>query len=362
MTACGAFGQGARSRRHAGYGMVLCMFDLPDLLSIVRRLHDRMRDRVLQAAETRSTAELSQVVAEQGGDVVFAIDQFGEEELIDFVSREIAAHEPIVLVAEGLPEGKVVLPEGATEEQCRWRMIVDPIDGTRPIMFQKRSAWILTGVAANRGPETGLADIRLAVQTEIPLLKQHLGDQMWAIRGEGAGAVQNNRLTGESKSLELRPSAAETIRMGFSTICRFFPGVTDVLASINDELVRRALGPSNSGGTLCFEDQYASTGGQIHGLLSGADRFVADLRPLMAGIARQRGQALAHCCHPYDICTALIAKELGVQITAVDGGMLDVPLDVETNVAWLGYANAAIRGEVEPVLLEILRERKLISS
>ena len=36
-------------------------------------------------------------------------------------------------------------------------------------MYQKRSAWILTGVAPNRGPETSLQDIVLAMQTEIPL-------------------------------------------------------------------------------------------------------------------------------------------------------------------------------------------------
>ena len=335
------------------------MLEIPDLLPAVRRLHDRIRDAVLQASATRTTSELSQVVAEQGGDLVFAIDQFGEQELIRFVSEEIAVHEPVVLIAEGLPNGKTILPEGATEEQCRWLLIVDPIDGTRPLMFQKRSAWVLTGVAPNRGPETSLQDIRLAVQTEIPLLKQHLSDQLWALRGEGAEAIRQNRSTGESQPLDLHPTDAESIRLGFCTVCRFFPGVTDVLAGINDELVRRALGEQKLGGTLCFEDQYASTGGQVQGLLSGADRFVADLRPLMAKVARDRGQQLAHCCHPYDICTALIAEELGVQITSATGGTLNVPLDVETNVGWIGYANGAIRSEVEPVLIEILTEQEL---
>lgn len=30
-------------------------------------------------------------------------------------------------------------------------------------MYQKRSAWILTGVAPNRGPETDLSDIEPAI-------------------------------------------------------------------------------------------------------------------------------------------------------------------------------------------------------
>ena len=59
----------------------------------------------------------------------------------------------------------MILPRGTTESEAVWRIIVDPIDGTRGLMYQKRSAWILTGVAPNRGPSTSLRDIVLAVQT-----------------------------------------------------------------------------------------------------------------------------------------------------------------------------------------------------
>ena len=48
---------------------------------------------------------------------------------------------------------------------------------------------------------TTLDDIQLAVQTEIPLVKQHLADQLWAIRGQGAEGVRFNRLTGEEQVL-----------------------------------------------------------------------------------------------------------------------------------------------------------------
>src|SRR5882672_5405200 len=102
-------------------------------------------------------------------------------------------------------------------------------------MYQKRSAWILTGVAPNRGAETRIRDIVLAVQTEIPLVKQHLSDQLWAIRGEGVRATRFNRITGTSEPLGVRPSRGGTIAHGFSSICRFFPGVRDVLAAIDDE-------------------------------------------------------------------------------------------------------------------------------
>ena len=74
----------------------------------------------------------------------------------------------------------MVLPQGTSEKDALWRVIVDPIDGTRGLMYQKRSAWILTGVAPNRGPATSLEDVVLAVQTEMPLVKQHLSDALWA--------------------------------------------------------------------------------------------------------------------------------------------------------------------------------------
>lgn len=333
------------------------MIQLEELLPLLRELHDRMRQRVLEAAASRAIEDLSQVVADQGGDLVFAIDRESEEELIDFLSRRLACREPIVLVAEGLPTGQTVLPQGAREADCRWRIIVDPIDGTRCLMFQKRSGWILTGVAPNRGEETSLQDIELAVQTEIPILKQNECDQMWAIRGRGAEAERYDRLTGERSPLKLRPTRADTIRFGFASISRFFPGMRDVLASLDDQIVTGVLGPREPDSTLTFEDQYPSTGGQIFGLASGADRFLADLRPLMQKIAAERGEAMGHCCHPYDICTMLIAEELGVTITDPRGNPLDVPLDVETDVGWVGYANDAIRGQVEPVLKKVLNER-----
>ncbi len=335
------------------------MLELDDLLLAIRRLHDRIRMRVVEATARRSPAELAQVVGDEGGDIVFALDRVSEAELLEFVVAELASREPVVLVAEGLPGGRKVLPLGADEADCRWRIVVDPIDGTRCLMYQKRSGWVLTGVAPNRGEETSLQDIQLAVQTEIPLLKQHLCDQLWAVRDQGAEAVRHNRLTGESQPLEVRPSQAESIQFGYAAISRFFPGVRDVLAAIEDEVIRAALGPQPPGGTLTFEDQYPSTGGQLYGLLSGADRFLADLRPLMRGIAAERGEALGHCCHPYDICTMLIAEELGVRITALNGGPLNVPLDVETDVAWVGYANDAIRRQVEPVLLASLDARQI---
>jgi fructose-1,6-bisphosphatase/inositol monophosphatase family enzyme len=338
------------------------MYDtLETLLSPIRTLHEQIREAVVAACEASATAELAAIAREEAGDTIYAIDKVSEELLVDFFSREVAVHTPLVLIGEGLePHGKVVLPAGTAEADARWRIIVDPIDGTRGVMYQKRSSWILTGIAPNRGPATNLQDIELAVQTEIPLVKQHLSDTLWAIRGQGAQAERYNRLTGERTPIRLHPSQADTIAHGFAMISRFFPGARDLLAEIDEEIVHGALGPVQRGKAHCFEDQYICSGGQLYELMAGHDRFVADIRPVLEGVLAQRGLALGICCHPYDLCTELIARELGVIVTDLSGAPLSAPLDVDSDVGWVGYANRAIRAQIEPLLQAALHKRGLL--
>lgn len=334
--------------------------DARPLLEPLRRLHETIRDAVVAAGEASAVETLAAVAREEEGDTIYAVDSISEELLIEFVEREIARAVPLVLIGEGLPEGKMVLPRGSVEAEAVWRIIVDPIDGTRGLMYQKRSGWILTGVAPNLGAETRLSDIVLAIQTEIPLAKQHLSDVAWAVRGEGAQAERVNRLTGARTPLRLRPSQSPTIAHGYAQVVRFFPGAREELAAIDEEIVSGALGPVRPGKAHCFEDQYACTGGQLYELASGHDRFTADLRPLMETRLKSRGLALGICCHPYDLCTELIAREAGVLVTGVDGAPLDARLAVEPDVAWIGYANARISRQIEPLLRAALVKRGLL--
>lgn len=326
------------------------------LLQPLLDLHAQIRDEIVRATERQDLRSLSAIDRDEPGDTIYAIDVVGEATLTRFAGA-LARDHSFVLVAEGLSGGRRTYERNGSAD---WVIIVDPIDGTRGVMYQKRSAWVLTGVAPHRGPETSLRDIVLAVQTEIPLVKQHLSDQIWAVRGEGVQALRHNRLTGESQPIVLRPSTAPSIAHGYASIARFFPGVRDELAAIDEAIIRDALGPPPPGKAHCFEDQYASTGGQLYELLAGHDRFVADLRPLMRASLSARGLPPTLACHPYDICTALIAEEDGVIVTDPYGRPLDAPLNVEADVAWAGYANAAIRAQIEPLLQRELRARRLI--
>jgi len=337
------------------------MRDAQTLLQPLLELHGRIRDGIVAATERQQIEALAAVDRDTPGDTIYAIDVAAEAIVARFADA-LARDHSFVLVAEGLPDGRRCYPGERDEASVDWWIVVDPIDGTRGLMYQKRSAWVLTGVAPNRGPATSLRDVVLAVQTEIPLVKQHLSDQLWALKGEGAHAHRWNRLTGESRPIALHPSTATTIQHGYASIARFFPGARDELAALDEAIVLGALGPYAPGKAHCFEDQYASSGGQLYELVAGHDRFIADLRPLMRPLLAARGLPPSLTCHPYDICTALIAEESGVIVTDPYGQPLDAPLDVEAEVAWAGYANADIRAQVEPRLQEALRARGLVKA
>ena len=219
--------------------------------------------------------------------------------------------------------------QGTPEKAAEIVALVDPIDGTRGLMYQKRPAWILTGIAPYRGGGETLADICLAVQTEIPLVKQNLCDTLWAVAGEGARAERFDLVARTRAPLALRPSKATTVAHGFGGLAKFFSGTRGELAAIDDAVVRRLLGAGrDDGDPLVFDDEYLSSAGQLYELASGHDRWMADLRPLLQPARRAAGRAPIFCAHPYDLSCELIAREAGVIVTDPRGRRLAAPLDV----------------------------------
>ena len=81
----------------------------------------------------------------------------------------------------------------------------------------------------------------------------------------------------------------------------------------------------------------------------------------MEQVLARQGLALGICCHPYDLCTELIARELGIIVTDTRGAALDAPLTVDADVGWVGYANQHIRNQIEPALQQALRSRGLLT-
>ncbi len=323
-------------------------------LAWLRRLGGRLREAVSAGLRAESIEQLAVATDERGGDVIYRLDEHGEEALFA-VCEAWAREEPFLLVAEGLEQGQRVCPADADPGRLAFTLIVDPIDGTRGLMYGKRSAWALLGIApaprANKLPT--LADITLALQAELPTPRAALADTLWAVAGRGAQGETRDLRTGATTPFTPRPSAATTLAGGFASMVKFFPGVKAQTAELEEALFAELLGPRPADAPQVFDDQYISSGGQLAELMLGHDRFVADLRPLLAA----PGQTVSLSAHPYDLGAELIAREAGVIVTDPWGGPLTAPLDTHTPIAWVGYANVTLRGAIAPILQRLLRER-----
>lgn len=329
------------------------------LVREITRIHGVIRDAVMQQCEASALEQLATVTAVEGGDTIYAIDRVSESVLVAEFTQ-LAQRISFRLVAEGLGhDGVRDFPAGVDPTRIDYLIIVDPIDGTRGLMYQKRPAWILTGVAPFRADGNTLRDISLAVMSEIPLVKQHLCDVLWAVRGGGVHAQRLNRITGVVSDMRVRPSQATSILNGFGNIARFFPGDRAQLAAVDDTLTTIMLGEAPQGRALSFEDQYISTGGQFYELLMGHDRWLADIRPLLIPPAQRHADTPMLCCHPYDVCTELIAREAGIVVCKANGAPLDAPLDVHSAVSWVAVANPVLAGRILPALQRALSQHHL---
>jgi fructose-1,6-bisphosphatase/inositol monophosphatase family enzyme len=273
---------------------------------------------------------MATVTGETVADTIYAIDRVADDALVGWFEE----HWPDVrIVSEGLDEPVIVGGSAA------WTVIVGTIDGTRGLMYDKRAAWCLAAAAP---PGGSLGDIVAAAMTELPTTKQGAVDQLSAVRGAGLVAERVDLGSGTREPLVPRPSTATDLEHSFSGLAKFFLPGKPALASLEAELFRRL------GCRHVFDDEYLSTGGQLHELISGRDRFVADLRPLVLD------DAGGLACHPYDVCTAMLLAEVGGVVTDPWGQPLDAPLDNSSPVAWVGYANEALASHIGPVLAELV--------
>jgi fructose-1,6-bisphosphatase/inositol monophosphatase family enzyme len=326
-------------------------------LERVRRLlctlQDHIRDTLIAAREKGATG-FARIAAVTAADTIYQIDRVSEEAIGAWFEAHWPRTLPVELVMEGLADdaAPTTFPRGTPVPKTICKCILDPIDGTRGLMYDKRSAWILAGFAPQRGARTDLGDIVVAAMTELPTGKQWRADQLSAVRGRGLRADAVDVHTGRRTRLPLRPSQAKDFKHGFAGLARFFPEGKALTARIEEELWGELYGVGRGVSPLIFDDQYISTGGQLYELIAGHDRMQGDLRPL---VYRQLGYASELVCHPYDICTALLLEEAGGIVETPDGRPLHAPLDTVSPVAWMGYANPTLARQVRPILRRLIR-------
>lgn len=316
------------------------------------QLQDSIRDRLI-VARRRQARTFARVAAETAADTIYAIDRVSEETLVAWLAEHWPRAWPVEVVMEGLEE-PLTFPAGTPVRATAWKLIIDPIDGTRGLMHDKRSAWALAGLAPQRGARNHLGDIVVAAMTELPVSKQWRADQFSVVRGTGrVVATAIDVLTGRRARLPLRLSGATSFAHGFASVARFFPRGKTWLATLEENLWRE-LGElrDDAPPPPIFEDQYISSGGQLAELLLGRDRLVIDVRPEAFAALGQGAGGLT--CHPYDVCTELILREAGAVVETPFGRPLRAPLDTTSPVSWAAYANPILARRVRPVLRKLL--------
>ncbi len=328
-------------------------------------LQNHIRDTLL-AARAREASKFARIAAVTAADTIYHIDKLSEHAIVAWFEKNWPRSWPVELVMEGIEDGhNLTFPLGTPVARTDWKCILDPIDGTRGLMYDKRSAWILAGLAPQRGPRTTLRDIAVAAMTELPTSKQWRADQFSAIRGSGPRGVHAtafNVFTGKTQKLSTRPSQARDFKHGFACVSKFFPDGKTLLAAFEEKLWATLHAPAKKSkpvagvavpqSPLVFDDQYISTGGQLYELLVGHDRLITDLRPL---VFKKLGLTSSLVCHPYDICTALIFTEAGGLVeNPLNGAAVTTPLDTTSAVTWIGYANPALAKLARPVVKRLL--------
>ncbi len=316
--------------------------------AIVTRLRIMQADiRAALRAHMKSQelAVLARVARDDAGDTVFGIDAVVEDVLVQ-QCQEWGKTQHFILICEGLDAGGIQFGQPGRGGPP-FRLLVDPIDGTRGLMFDKRPAWCLMGAAPDKGAATRLQDVEVAVMTELPTTRQAASDVLWAIPGKPAFSERHDLATGAARPMKLLPSKATTLKHGFATVVSYFPGGKELLGRLEEAILTRALGKLDPNKADVFADQYISSGGQLAEVALGRDRFVLDVRPLAL---KKLGVATSLTCRPYDLVTWRVASAAGCVVCDPFGDPLDAPLDTTTNIAFACYANAQLADLLIPIV------------
>ncbi len=315
-------------------------------------------------------------VAEESGDRIYELDRAVEPILLDAIRDWPRECFPLVLIAEGFgadgtlrfsepgaePLAAAAQSESDSDAPARWRLIIDPIDGTRQLMYDKRPGWFLAAVTPDRGHQTSLSDAVASVLAELPTSRQSLADVFFAESGQSTRGLRVD--AGSDVSIDeglqsatpipVRPSQAVDLTDGFLTVVGCFPGTRRLAADLAERIAERLAAVTAL--PQFFDDQYISTGGQMSQLMTGRDRCCIDLRPLFNRILGRSDEDRFVEVHPYDAAGLLAAQNAGVVVTDGFGRRLDAPLDVKTGLHWCGYANTSIQQLIEPIVAEWLSD------
>ena len=302
------------------------------------------RARLASEESVRGLAPSAEVVGVGAGDVTYGIDLESERVVTEWL-EESAREGPISLFTEdvGWRHAGPGLESGWREldgfDHGGPRIAIDPIDGTRPLLGDLRSAWTSIAACPPGAGEPRASDVTFGLLGELPISTT----ESWrVIRAEvGAGATLERKSFAATTEAVCAPLLADTedrADHGVFSFFRFTPHQRPAIARVEADFFARIAEDEGADLMHCHDDQYVCNVGQLVHLALGSYRMIADLRSHVASST----DAPVVTSKPYDLAAALlVAREAGCLVTAPDGSTLDFPLDATTPVSFVGWANEA---------------------
>jgi fructose-1,6-bisphosphatase/inositol monophosphatase family enzyme len=307
------------------------------------------------AAGRASLDSVAEAVSVGAGDVTFAIDVVAEQQVTRWLERE-GARRPLSLMTEDAGWRHVGPgPDGSHVELSGFdhggpRIALDPIDGTRNIMHDVRSAWIVVSLAGPGAGAPRFEDVEFGVVSELPDTRAAVARELSARRG--GGACMRRLELGSGADLGQRTITADSARRldgGYFPCFGFHPALRPHAQRLGAHIARRVAEEYGADESRMFDDQYISSGGQLALLALGRYRSIVDAR----GEIGARVSDPRQTCKPYDMAgAALVAQEAGCVVVRPDGAPLDFELDTHTTVDFAGFHNRATAEAILPFLRE----------
>ncbi len=329
----------------------------PRLLALCDELRRVTRAALCTAERDGTQGALARPHSQGHGDVTFGLD-VPSEARIEAWHEEVARTEPLSLLTEDTgwrhrgPDGRGGVRTLDGFDHGGARIAIDPVDGTRNLMADLRSAWTVLAFAPPGTGQPRLSDCSGGIVSELP----------------GTLAARFRRLVSDGRSCtletceladgarvamrELRADADDRPDHGYFPFFRYEPAQRPAIARLEADFFARLVASEGADARSIYDDQYICSAGQLVLLALGSYRMLVDPREL---VRRRLGQP-GVTSKPYDLAGAVVcARAAGVIVTTPEGGELDFPLDASTPVGYAGYANAATQKRLEPHWLATLR-------
>jgi len=336
----------------------------PRLADLARRLREAARGALRSAVADGDLERMTRPVAQGAGDVTFGLDEAAERVLSAWLD-ERAREGPLSLMTEdagwrhrgpgpgpgdrsGPPRDLDGFDHGGP------RIAIDPIDGTRNLMADLRSAWTVISFCGPGPAQPRLADVDLGLVAEIPDSRAARWRALVAARGAGC-RLRTGDLSTDELLDEERLEADDDDRADHAYF-PFFSYMHDLrppLAALQAGFFARLARHEGADVRSCYDDQYISNAGQLFLLARGTYRLIVDARQWAA----ERAGHPTVTSKPYDLAGAVLcAREAGCVVTSIEGDELDFPLDTSTPVGFVGFANRASHERMWPHLQRALAE------